>query len=476
MFAYSDKNPIVIIDTAHGGSDPGMIGKHFKEKDISLLYSMYMLKRMIELKIPCAITRTTDKSISPLDRSLMVKNSGAKLCLSNHINAASSNVRGCEVIHSIHNDGKIAKEIYNELITVIPGRRVFSRANNSGSDYYFMHRLTGSVTTLILEYGFGTNEEDSKLIMNNMVELVEAVLRGVCQSLGYFYLKPDKGGSMGNTDTSDKVLDGALDVLIREGLLSTKDYWTANAIKGKSCDGVYVKTLILNVAERLGYKIPADKSYIPYEVVGTTHIARVDPMQLDISMQNTSIENTPFENGVNGTFFWYTDSTRKQTYPNGILIKDGVIIQNAATHAEKSDRSCPQSVLIIYKDGKVEIKRIKYASIELKDTLSSIRLAIGGLGLISRYKYSPATEGFYTPFADVLRSTVKTFIGYKKSENLIYIMIRPDSTHDRIIQSCQNLGLDLAISLDGGGSSSLKIDKAIKVPGDGRKINNYLIW
>ncbi|MBP2026709.1 exopolysaccharide biosynthesis protein [Acetoanaerobium pronyense] len=65
-------------------------------------------------------------------------------------------------------------------------------------------------------------------------------------------------------------------------------------------------------------------------------------------------------------------------------------------------------------------------------------------------------------------------MGYKRSENKIYICVRPDSSHDRIIQSCKNLGLDFAISLDGGGSSSIKVDGSVKVSGDGRPVNNYL--
>ena len=110
------------------------------------------------------------------------------------------------------------------------------------------------------------------------------------------------------------------------------------------------------------------------------------------------------------------------------------------------------------KQGEVKIKRIKLAA----EIILEAEWAIGGLGILTPYGYSPTSEGFSGVYSDVLRTTNKTFMGYKKDEDLIYLCIRPNSSHDRIIDSAKNLKLDFAISLDGGGSSSLKInDKVI---------------
>lgn len=122
------------------------------------------------------------------------------------------------------------------------------------------------------------------------------------------------------------------------------------------------------------------------------------------------------------------------------------------------------------KQGEVKIKRINLAA----EIILESQWAIGGLGIVTPYGYSPISEGFSGVYSDVLRTTNKTFMGYKKDENLIYLCIRPNSSHDRIIDSVNNLKLDFAISLDGGGSSSLKINDKVIVSGDGRKVNNYI--
>lgn len=219
----------------------------------------------------------------------------------------------------------------------------------------------------------------------------------------------------------------------------------------------YIK---FEVQEEVKDKVQDMKKF-DYELQGTTHILKVNPLDLGIVIENKAIKNISQKTAVNGTFFW-------QGQPNGIIINDGKILGEQSSHAW---RGFPQSVIYCNKQGKVYIGRYKTAS---EFNVSNVAWAIGGLGIIASYGYSPNSEGFNGVYSDVLRTTAKTFMGYKSSENKIYICVRPSSSHDRIIQSCKNLGLDFAISLDGGGSSSIKVDGSVKVSGDGRAVNSYL--
>src|SRR5690606_32134964 len=154
--------PILVIDPGHGGKDPGGGSTaNWKEKDFVLQISLYQYERFKHLGVPVTLTRDKDVYLSPSERAKIVRDSGAKYCISNHINAAgNASARGVETIHSIYSDGKLAKQIYDAIVAVgMPGRRVFSRSidNNKKVDYYFMHRDTGSVSTVIVEYGFATN-------------------------------------------------------------------------------------------------------------------------------------------------------------------------------------------------------------------------------------------------------------------------------------------------------------------------------
>lgn len=185
--------PILIIDPGHGGKDGGGgSNEFFKEKDMNLKISLYQFKRFTELSVPVAITRSEDIYLSPSNRTDKVKESGAKICISNHINAASlTSARGVETIYSIYSDGKLARKLLDAVENEgMPERRAFSKesATVSGKDYYYMHRDTGAVETIIIEYGFATNEIDTQLIINNWERYAEAVVKAICEHINHKYV------------------------------------------------------------------------------------------------------------------------------------------------------------------------------------------------------------------------------------------------------------------------------------------------
>ena len=183
-----------IIDPGHGGTDPGTTGFGIQEKDWNLRISLYQFDRLKELGVKVGITRTTDKSLSSNARTDMIRKSGAKLCLSNHWNAFNGTARGVETIHSIFAKADFARKLANAIVGAsgLPLRRVFSRKNNSGTDYYFMHRLTGNVETVIAEYGFMDNRLDHNCYLNKdkFYNVAEAVIEEMCKKLGVTYKAP----------------------------------------------------------------------------------------------------------------------------------------------------------------------------------------------------------------------------------------------------------------------------------------------
>ena len=176
---------------------------------------------------------------------------------------------------------------------------------------------------------------------------------------------------------------------------------------------------------------------------------------------------------TNGTFFWR--DTNGNTYSTSILYANGVTYQYYANHLP-----CPQSVFIIYKDNTVAMKRL-YNLGEID--LSKVRLAIGGVGLFNaddpKFKYDLTGEGFIGAQADVARKTFKTVIGYNKKENKIYLMCRPDIYHKHLLQYdlidlVKDCEYDIALSVDGGGSTFMNNATDMVLKGDGRKIHNII--
>ncbi|MTI69633.1 MAG: hypothetical protein FH751_05180 [Firmicutes bacterium] len=182
----------IIIDPGHGGKDPGGgNNKYFKEKDMTLKISIYQYNRLKELGVNVDITRKEDVYLSPKNRTEIIRNSKADICISNHINSFSNeNVQGAEIIHSIYSDGELANILLNELVkNGAIRRRVFSKANpqNPNRDYYYMNRDTASVETVIVEYGFASNLSDTQKLLNNWMDYAEAVVKGVCNYINHPY-------------------------------------------------------------------------------------------------------------------------------------------------------------------------------------------------------------------------------------------------------------------------------------------------
>lgn len=183
-------DPMLIIDPGHGGKDPGG-GSNNKwiEKDMTLKISLYQYERYQELGLPVAITRTTDKTLSPNERTQIVRNSGARYCHSNHINAGGGD--GAEIIHSIYGGKDMAEEIAEALEDAGQNvRRIFTRTlpSNRNQDYYYMNRETGTVTTNIIEYGFADSRgDDVRQIDRNWKKYAEAVVKGFCEFIEHPY-------------------------------------------------------------------------------------------------------------------------------------------------------------------------------------------------------------------------------------------------------------------------------------------------
>lgn len=196
------ENPDLIIDPGHGGSDPGAGDNGIVEKDMNLQISLYQYERFKQLCVNVALSRDKDIYIGNTSRSNLVKNSGAAICISNHVNAApSKDANGAEAIHSIFNNGAFAKAIiekFREVGHVLRKTPTFSKASTKldskgkKQDYYYMHRLTGSVATTIVEYDFLTNVAGAERLKANWKVLAEAVVKAYCEFVGVKYVASNK--------------------------------------------------------------------------------------------------------------------------------------------------------------------------------------------------------------------------------------------------------------------------------------------
>lgn len=186
----------VIIDPGHGGTDSGATGNNLLEKDYNLLISKYMYDRFKELGIPVAITRDSDTTLSPTDRvnTILNKfgNSSDIILISNHVNSGGG--EGAEVIYALRNRDTLARRILENIgSTGQETRKYYQRRlpSDTSKDYYFIHRNTGNLEPLIVEYGFIDDTKDVEFLKENYKELAEAVISAVANYIGVPYTPPE---------------------------------------------------------------------------------------------------------------------------------------------------------------------------------------------------------------------------------------------------------------------------------------------
>ena len=186
----------VIIDPGHGGTDSGATGNNLLEKDYNLLISKYMYDRFKELGVPVAITRDSDTTLSPTDRvnTILNKfgNSSDVILISNHVNSGGG--EGAEVIYALRNRDTLAKRILENIGTTgQTTRKYYQRRlpSDTSKDYYFIHRNTGNLEPLIVEYGFIDDTKDVEFLKENYKELAEAVIAAVANYIGVPYTPPE---------------------------------------------------------------------------------------------------------------------------------------------------------------------------------------------------------------------------------------------------------------------------------------------
>lgn len=186
----------VIIDPGHGGTDSGATGNNLLEKDYNLLISKYMYDRFKELGVPVAITRDSDTTLSPTDRvnTILNKfgNSSDVILISNHVNSGGG--EGAEVIYALRNRDTLARRILENIgATGQETRKYYQRRlpSDTSKDYYFIHRNTGNLEPLIVEYGFIDDTKDVEFLKENYKELAEAVISAVANYIGVPYKAPN---------------------------------------------------------------------------------------------------------------------------------------------------------------------------------------------------------------------------------------------------------------------------------------------
>jgi len=462
----------VMIDSGHfkGNSNKGKMG--YYEYEGVWKISTY-LKEILELKnIQVDFTHEYEKDLDLYARGQLAE--GYDLFISEHSNAYNQKSQGVEVFYDY---SKPKDKAYAEELSLVVSKimnnlnrgskiRTFVGVDNRIYNYYGVIRgasATNCLHIFIIENGFHDNLIDEAFLKvdENLKKIAQAQANVICELLGVVNnMEFDKAKQIvrEKAKLEDVSMKYLTDYTYSESLITS----LAKAINGEVIEDVTTKPVVVVEEPRVAYTKTTNGTYM---LIGNPEDLKIK----EVNKSNTKITEL---NCINSSFFWkLADGTK---YSTSILYADGVTYQSYANHLPY-----PQSAFIINKDASVEMKRIKTLG-ELN--LSKVRLVIAGVGLLNKldstFKYNPASEGFSGAYADVLRKTNKTMIVYNKKEDKIYLVCRANIYHQSalyydLVELAGDIG-DVAVGLDGGGSSMMRANGIDVFKGDSRVIHAVL--
>ena len=182
---------VVVLDSGHGGDDPGKIGANgVKEKDINLAIARLLKKKLEKQGILVVMTREGENDLSDpgavnakvqdLQRRVQLIHEKKPDCvISIHQNSyPDAAVKGAQVFYyTTSGEGKAAAEILqNELLEIDPENKKREKANNT---YYILKKT--EVPTVIVECGFLSNHKEAEKLSDEAYQgkIAEAVVKGI---------------------------------------------------------------------------------------------------------------------------------------------------------------------------------------------------------------------------------------------------------------------------------------------------------
>ena len=172
---------MIVIDPSKGGEDIGVVGNGIIEKDFNLLISQYIYERLKQLNADVKIIRENDDTLSNDERVNKILNSygdnNKVVALSNRLSNSGNDV---EIIYALRNNDTLAKSISDNLKNNnINVNKYYQRRaeDDTSKDYNPIQRNTGSIETIIVDYGNVNNISEANNLKNNYKTYAERIIK-----------------------------------------------------------------------------------------------------------------------------------------------------------------------------------------------------------------------------------------------------------------------------------------------------------
>ena len=193
MLKRANDTYTVCVDAGHGGSDVGAVGLDGSyEKDDNLRLALKVADALKESGVTVIMTRSDDSDTQLDSRSKIANKAKADIFVSLHRNSTANpnTTKGIEIwIHSSGSERSYAAadDILNNLeqVGISDNRGVRIGTQGDSDDDYAVIRDT-DMTSMIIEMGFMTSQDDLDYFNENIDNYAKAISNGVVEWLNTY--------------------------------------------------------------------------------------------------------------------------------------------------------------------------------------------------------------------------------------------------------------------------------------------------
>lgn len=192
----ASSNKVIVLDSGHGGDDPGKIGvNQAKEKDVNLKIAKKVKKQLKKEGWKVVMTREEDVMLGDAEkgnrkihdmkaRVELINKTMPVMAVSIHQNSyQEAEIHGAQVFYYSHSeDGKrMAETMQKALLMADEDNTRQAKANDT---YYLLKRT--EVPTIIVECGFLSNPQEAEKLTEDgyQKKIAQAITSGIIACVG----------------------------------------------------------------------------------------------------------------------------------------------------------------------------------------------------------------------------------------------------------------------------------------------------
>ncbi len=175
---------VIVIDSGHGGKDPGKVGVNGAlEKDINLQIAKKLKRKLEANGFQVEMTREEDQMVGMKERLAVIEKASPLLVVSIHQNSYSDEaVHGAQVFY--YTDSVVGREAAEAVqSTLLELDSTNSRKIKANSEYFLLKKTSAPI--IIVECGFLSNPQEADVLLINeyQEEIAESICIGVLKWL-----------------------------------------------------------------------------------------------------------------------------------------------------------------------------------------------------------------------------------------------------------------------------------------------------